>query len=69
MSRHHLFVISEHERPEGWADASDMPDTFEFLIRTLFMHAYAEPGIALLDPSGFSSLRSTVSPHRPERVD
>lgn len=42
-SRHHVFVIPEHEKPEGWVDAGDMPNTFELQIRTLFMHAYAEP--------------------------
>lgn len=42
-SDHFIFVITEHWKPEGWDDLVKMPTTFEFQIRTLFMHAWAEP--------------------------
>jgi ppGpp synthetase/RelA/SpoT-type nucleotidyltranferase len=40
---HHIFVIPEHVKPNGWSEVAEMPKTFELQIRTLFMHAYAEP--------------------------
>ena len=42
-SNHYIFVIDEHMKPDGWDAADRMPATFELQIRTLFMHAYAEP--------------------------
>lgn len=42
-SDHYVFVIAEHDKPDGWNNVSDMPTTFEFQVRTLFMHAWAEP--------------------------
>lgn len=42
-SDHYVFVIAEHWKPEGWQQHADMPTTFEFQVRTLFMHAWAEP--------------------------
>jgi putative GTP pyrophosphokinase len=42
-SHHEIFVIPEHLKPSGWNRLSEMPTTFELQIRTLFMHAYAEP--------------------------
>jgi len=42
-SHHQVFVIPEHVKPSGWDTQADMPNTFELQIRTLFMHAYAEP--------------------------
>jgi len=42
-SDHFVFVIDEHMKPEGWDAAGPMPTTFELQVRTLFMHAYAEP--------------------------
>src|SRR5690606_23845862 len=42
-SDHYIFVIDEHMKPSGWEAAGPMPATFELQIRTLFMHAYAEP--------------------------
>ena len=42
-SDHFVFVIAEHLKPEGWNGLPDMPTTFELQIRTLFMHAWAEP--------------------------
>jgi len=42
-SVHQIFVIPEHLKPDDWRKLEDMPTTFEIQIRTLFMHAYAEP--------------------------
>lgn len=42
-SDHYVFVIAEHLKPEGWQELEDMPTTFELQVRTLFMHAWAEP--------------------------
>lgn len=42
-SDHYVFVIPEHWKPEGWTDQDKMPTTFELQVRTLFMHAWAEP--------------------------
>ena len=42
-SDHYVFVIAEHWKPEGWQQHVAMPTTFEFQVRTLFMHAWAEP--------------------------
>lgn len=42
-SDHYILVIDEHLKPDGWYDAGPMPTTFELQIRTLFMHAWAEP--------------------------
>lgn len=42
-SNHYVFVIDEHMKPSGWDEAGPMPTTFELQIRTLFMHAFAEP--------------------------
>ncbi|MCX2934447.1 RelA/SpoT domain-containing protein [Mycobacterium sp. CVI_P3] len=42
-SEHFVCVIPEHHKPEGWAEIAEMPTTFELQVRTLFMHAWAEP--------------------------
>lgn len=42
-SDHYVFVIAEHHKPTGWSAVPEMPTTFEMQIRTLFMHAWAEP--------------------------
>lgn len=42
-SDHYVFVIPEHLKPDFWQGEPEMPTTFEFQIRTLFMHAWAEP--------------------------
>jgi putative GTP pyrophosphokinase len=42
-SDHLICVIPPHLKPNGWEMRHDVPSTFELQIRTLFMHAYAEP--------------------------
>lgn len=42
-SEHMVCIIPPHVKPIGWAERDDMPNTFELQIRTIFMHAYAEP--------------------------
>ena len=42
-STHLVCHIPPQARPTGWDDEPSMPNTFELQIRTLFMHAYAEP--------------------------
>jgi len=43
QSHHLVCLIPPHVKPDGWNRRSDVPSTFELQIRTLFMHAYAEP--------------------------
>lgn len=42
-SHHAVCVIPPEVKPNGWAEQADMPNTFELQIRTLSMHAWAEP--------------------------
>lgn len=42
-SDHLICLIPPHLQPVGWNARKDVPTTFELQIRTLFMHAYAEP--------------------------
>jgi ppGpp synthetase/RelA/SpoT-type nucleotidyltranferase len=42
-SEHFVCVIPNHLKPESWLDDPDAPATFELQLRTLFMHAWAEP--------------------------
>lgn len=42
-SDHFIFVIPEHLKRDTWHDYEQMPATFEMQVRTLFMHAWAEP--------------------------
>lgn len=42
-SDHSILVIPAHLKPEGWNAEPSMPVTFEMQVRTLFMHAWAEP--------------------------
>ena len=42
-SDHLICMIPLHLKPDSWRQQPDMPETFELQIRTLFMHAYAEP--------------------------
>lgn len=42
-SDHFVFIIADHHKPDGWDDLEQMPKTFELQVRTLFMHAWAEP--------------------------
>jgi ppGpp synthetase/RelA/SpoT-type nucleotidyltranferase len=42
-SDHFICVIPPHAKPDGWDQRDDVPTTFELQVRTIFMHAYAEP--------------------------
>jgi len=42
-SHHLICVIPPHLKPAGWEEQDDLPRTFELQVRTIFMHAYAEP--------------------------
>ena len=42
-SDHMICTIPPQARPEGWNGRDDLPGTFEIQLRTIFMHAYAEP--------------------------
>jgi putative GTP pyrophosphokinase len=42
-SEHLICVMPPHMQTDEWVARGDMPSTFELQIRTIFMHAYAEP--------------------------
>jgi len=42
-SEHLICVMPPHLQSDEWVARGDMPATFELQIRTIFMHAYAEP--------------------------
>jgi ppGpp synthetase/RelA/SpoT-type nucleotidyltranferase len=42
-SEHFVFIIPPNLLPLGWSDLASRPTTFELQVRTLFMHAWAEP--------------------------
>ena len=42
-SHHLICLIPPHLIPDGWSLRQDLPTTFELQVRTIFMHAYAEP--------------------------
>ena len=42
-SYHLICLIPPQVQPQGWSSRQDVPRTFELQIRTLFMHAWAEP--------------------------
>jgi ppGpp synthetase/RelA/SpoT-type nucleotidyltranferase len=42
-SHHFICNIPPPLKPPNWGSRSDLPPTFELQVRTLFMHAYAEP--------------------------
>lgn len=42
-SHHLVCVIPPQAKPREWSDFQNLPTTFELQVRTLFMHAWAEP--------------------------
>ena len=42
-SEHMICIIPPQVMPDKWNERDDVPPTFEIQIRTIFMHAYAEP--------------------------
>lgn len=42
-SEHLVFAIPPQAYPQGWESLAQRPTTFEMQVRTLFMHAWAEP--------------------------
>jgi len=43
QSEHLICIIPPQAKPDDWDRFDNMPNTFELQIRTIFMHAYAEP--------------------------
>jgi ppGpp synthetase/RelA/SpoT-type nucleotidyltranferase len=42
-SHHLICLIPPQAKPAGWNAMENLPKTFELQVRTLFMHAWAEP--------------------------
>lgn len=42
-SEHLICIIPPHVKPTFWNTHDEMPATIEIQVRTIFMHAYAEP--------------------------
>jgi len=42
-SSHLIATLPPHLVPDAWSACEDVPTTFELQVRTIFMHAYAEP--------------------------
>jgi len=42
-TEHLILIVPPHLKPRDWDKQDRMPTTFELQIRTIFMHAYAEP--------------------------
>lgn len=42
-STHLVCRIPPQRRPVGWDSEASMPEAFELQVRTIFMHAYAQP--------------------------
>ena len=42
-SDHYIFTVPPHAKPDNWDNFDSLPNTFELQVRTIFMHAYAEP--------------------------
>jgi putative GTP pyrophosphokinase len=42
-SEHLICMIPPQAKPDGWEGLEDAPATFEIQLRTVFMHAYAQP--------------------------
>jgi len=42
-SEHFIATLPPQVLPDAWSDREDLPTTFELQVRTIFMHAYAEP--------------------------
>ena len=42
-STHLVCRIPPTRRPSGWDAEASMPEAFELQVRTVFMHAYAQP--------------------------
>lgn len=42
-SEHLICTIPPHLLPHGWETRADLPRTIEIQLRTILMHAYAEP--------------------------
>jgi len=42
-SEHLICLIPPHVKPPEWFTRADLPTTIELQVRTIFMHAYAEP--------------------------
>lgn len=43
QSEHLILAIPPWAKPRNWSSIVEPPNTFELQLRTLFMHAYAEP--------------------------
>ncbi len=61
-SWHLICVIPPQCFPNGWQGRDDVPQTFELQLRTIFMHAYAEPNHDL----GYKATSDLKPEHRRE---